>query len=381
MAGCPRETLITDMDTIDPMVVPAPPSREPSPELPRGRWLGWGIRGALALLVLFGGLQVTLPYYAVAPGTARQVNDLIRVPEDREFPPRGRVLMSTVSLSQVNAFEAVFGWLDPDTDVLPEDRVLGTTPRDRFTQENLQLMDDSKQVAVVVGLRRLGYAVREHGKGGLLVRVEDGSPAEGRLAQGEVITAVDGRPTSLSQDVVQAVRSHKPGEPVRLEVVGLDGATRVEAIPLGRRGDGAEGFLGVLLRTKEQKFDLPFDVTIDSGTVGGPSAGLAFTLAVMDALSTGELTGGKRVAATGTIEIDGQVGDVGGVAQKTAAVRAAGAHVFLVPENEFAEAKAHAGRSLEVVKVASLDEAIAALAHLGGDVSALGDRAPAGTPG
>ncbi len=387
MAGCARETLITDMDTIDPMVVPAPSWREPSPEPPRRRWLLWGLPSAVALLLLFGAVQVNLPYYAMSPGLARQVNDLIRVPEDRTFPPRGRVLLSTVRMSQVNAFEALFGWLDPDTDVLPEDQVLGTTPRDRFTQENLQLMDDSKQVAVVVALRRLGYTVGEHGKGGLLVQVEDDSPADGRLAQGEVVTGVDGRPTSLSQEVVQAIRAHKPGEVVRLEVLGVDGAARVEEITLGRRagrggaGGGGEGFLGVLLRTKEHKFDMPFDVTIDSGTIGGPSAGLAFTLAVIDVLSTGELTGGKRVAATGTIEIDGKIGDVGGVVQKTAAVRDAGAQVFLVPENEFAEAKAHAGRSVEVIKVATLDEAIAALAHFGGDISALGPATPVGTPG
>jgi PDZ domain-containing protein len=286
-----------------------------------------------------------------------------------------------VSLSQVNALEALLGWLDPDTDVLPEDRVLGTTPRGRFTEENLQLMDDSKQVAVVVALRRLGYAVSEQGKGALLVRVEEDSPAAGRLAQGEVITGVDGQPTSLSQEVVQGIRSHKPGEAVRLDVLGLQGVTRVEEITLGRRPNSTEGFLGVLLRTKEQKFDFPFDVGIDSGTIGGPSAGLAFALGVIDTLSTGELTGGKKVAVTGTIEIDGKVGDVGGVVQKTAAVRAAGAHVFLVPEGEFAEAKAHAGRSLKVVKVGTLDEAIAALASLGGDASALGDPAAAGTPG
>lgn len=380
MAGCARETLITHMDTIDPMLVPAPLSWEPVPEPPRRRWLLWGIPAALALLLMVGAVQLTLPYYALAPGSARQVNDLIRVPEDRSFPPRGRVLLSTVSLSQVNALEAFFGWLDPDTDVLPEDQVLGTTSRGQFTEQNLQLMDDSKQVAVVVALRRLGYTVPEQGKGALLVRIEEDSPAHGRLAQGEVITGVDGRPASLSQEVVQGIRSHKPGEAVRLDVLGLDGATRVEEIRLGRRPDSTQGFLGVLLRTKEQKFDFPFDVGIDSGTIGGPSAGLAFTLGVIDTLSTGELTGSKRVAVTGTIEIDGTVGDVGGVAQKTAAVRAAGAQVFLVPKGEFVEAKKHAGRSLEVVKVETLDQAIAALARLGGDVSALG-KAPAGTPG
>jgi PDZ domain-containing protein len=333
------------------------------------------------MLLLLGSMQVSLPYYALAPGDARQVNDLIRVPKDRSFPPRGEVLLSTVSLRRVNALGAFFGWLDSDIDVLPEKQILGSTPRSKFTEQNIQEMDTSKQLAAVVALRRLGYTVAEHGKGGLVVDVEEKAPASGRLSQGDVITGIDGRPAALSQEVVQVIRQHKPGESVRLDVLGVKGETRVEDVVLGKRPEGGdEGFLGVVLHTKEQKFDYPFDVVIDSGTIGGPSAGLAFTLGVLDTLTAGELTGGRKVAATGTIEIDGRVGDVGGVVQKTAAVRAAGASVFLVPPEEYEAARSHAGSKLEVVKVETLDDAIAAMARLGGDVSALGVT-PTGTPG
>lgn len=379
MAGCARQTRRTDVDTIDPMVVPAPPGWD-EPESSKWRWLRWAAPALVVVLLVLGSMQIPLPYYALAPGDARQVNDLIRVPKDRSFPPRGQVLLSTVSLGRVNALEALIGWLDPDIDVLPEDLILGTTPRRDFTQQNLQEMDTSKQLAAVVALRRLGYAVAEQGKGAVVVQVEDRAPAAGRLALGDVITGIDGRPTTLSQEVVQAIRGHAPGEAVRLEVQGVKGDSRVEEIVLGKRPDGGQGFLGVVLNTKEQKFDYPFDVVIDSGTIGGPSAGLAFTLGVLDTLTAGELTGGKKVAATGTIEIDGRVGDVGGVVQKTAAVRAAGAEVFLVPDGEYEEALDHAGPRLEVVKVSNLDEALAAMARFGGDVSALGE-APAGTRG
>jgi PDZ domain-containing protein len=380
MAGCARQTRHTDVDTIDQMVVPPPPGWDTSEEASSWRWLRWAAPAFVIVLLLLGSMQVSLPYYALAPGDARQVNDLIRVPKDRSFPPRGEVLLSTVSLSRVNALEAFIGWLDGDVDVLPEDQILGTTPRDRFTEQNIQEMDTSKQVAAVVALRRLGYAVDEQGKGALVVHVEDKAPASGRLVQGDVITGIDGRAASLSQEVVQAIRQHKPGESVRLDVLGVKGETRVEEVVLGSRPQRSEGYLGVVLNTKEQKFDYPFDVVIDSGTIGGPSAGLAFTLGVLDTLTAGELTGGKKVAATGTIEIDGHVGDVGGVVQKTAAVRAAGASVFLVPPGEYDDARRHAGPKLDVVQVASLDDAIAALARLGGDVSALGVT-PAGTPG
>src|SRR5688572_8183716 len=168
--------------------------------------------------------------------------------------------------------------------------------------------------------------------------------AAGRLEEGDTIVAVDGESTFLVQDAVNAIKAHRPGDQVRLEVVDADGEPRVEQITLAERDGGA--VLGVTMRTKDRRFDLPLDVTIDSGTVGGPSAGLAFTLGVIDRLSSGELTGGTNVAVTGTIDIDGNVGDVGGVVQKTAAVRAKGVRWFLVPPGEYEQARRHAGRDL-----------------------------------
>lgn len=368
------------MNTTQPIVVPGPLAWEPLPPPPQRRLLRALLAAIVLLSVLFAAVEVSLPYYAIAPGSARQVNDLIRVPRDRAFPPDGEVYLATVSLGQVNVIEAVRGWIDPATDVVPQERVLGSTPRGQFRRQNLQLMDDSKEAAVVAALRRLGFAVTEHGSGSLVVRVEEGSPADGRLSEGDVITAVDGRPTPLSHQAVEGIRAHKPGDRVRLDVRGVDGESRVEEVVLASRPKSDSGFLGVFLRTKEQKFEHPFDVTIDSGDIGGPSAGLAFTLGVIDVLTAGELTGGRKVAATGTMELDGRVGDVGGVAQKTAAVRRAGADYFLVPADEYDEAVAHAGTRLKVMKVATLDDAIAALGRVGGDVSALGPP-PDGTPG
>ncbi|HET7490131.1 MAG TPA: PDZ domain-containing protein [Acidimicrobiales bacterium] len=329
--------------------------------------------GPLAVLValVVGALQVGLPYYALAPGEARQVDDLIKVPGDRRFPPRGDVLLSTVSIRRVTALEALTGWLDPNTEVVPEERILGTTPRKQFTQQNIEEMDNSKQNAAVVALRRLGYTVTEHGKGALVVQVDEAAPAHGHLVQGDVVTAVDGKPTPLVDDLVGAVRSRQPGDIVHLDVTNAKGESRTEDVTLGRHPGREGGYLGVVLKTKEQKFDYPFDLSIDSGAIGGPSAGLAFTLGVLDVLTPGELTGGQKIAATGTIDLDGTVGDVGGVVQKTAAVRKAGAKVFLVPPGEYREARAHAGRNLEVVKVSTLDEALAAIGKHGGDVSAV----------
>jgi PDZ domain-containing protein len=375
MAGCPTNAAKRqDVDTIDPMVVPDPATGAPSPEAaapphPPFNRLWWALPSLLFVLAVGALLNVTLPYFAIAPGEARTVDDLIAAPEDRAHPPRGRVYLATVSLQRVKALGALRGWLDKDIDVVHEEQILGDTPRRQYRRQNLELMDDSKETALVVGLRYLGYDVAEHGKGSLVVNVADDLPAAGRIEPGDTILSVDGTPTPLVQNAVDAIRAHRPGDTVRLEVSDPDGRSRVEQIVLAEREGGP--ILGVTMRTKDRTFDLPFDVKVESAGIGGPSAGLAFTLGLIDKLSSGELTGGRRVAVTGTIEMDGRVGDVGGVTQKTAAVRAEGVRYFIVPPGEFEIARRHAGKDLTVLKAATLEEAVAALGSIGGDVDGL----------
>lgn len=361
------------MDTVDSMVVPGPSLPEALPDRPKrfsSRWLVPLL--VLILVVAVAASSFTLPYYAVAPGSARQVNDLIQVPQERAFPPRGKFLLTTVFLGRVTPLEAFTGWLKSEVDVVPAERVLGPVSKNQFSRYNRDLMNASKETAVVVALRHLGFPVPERGQGGLVGIVENGSPAEGRLKPGDVIVGVDGRSTQLATEVVDAIRARKPGERVRLDVREPTGTARAEEITLTSRPGREAGFLGVSVMTKDQSFDYPFEVKIGSADIGGPSAGLAFTLGVLDTLTPGELTGEKRVAATGTMELDGRVGEVGGVAQKVQAVKAARIEYFLVPPGEFDEAVANAGKTTKIVRVASLSEALAAVARLGGDVSILG---------
>src|SRR5262249_756665 len=133
----------------------------------------------------------------------------------------------------------------------------------------------------------------------------------------------------------------------------------VPADPDGRRpANPNKAFLGIGYETRDQHFDVPYTVSIDPGSVVGPSAGLAFTLELLDSLTPGELTGGQKIAVTGTIASDGSVGPVGGVAQKTAAVKAAGAKYFLVPPDELKDAEAHKGKDLIVAPITSVDDAL-----------------------
>jgi Lon-like protease len=350
----------------------------------RRRRLAVGLWLCLVAAQAIASVTLTLPYYELAPGSARQLNDLISVPKDLRYPPRGEFLLTTVALDKVHPLDAIRGWLDPDIDVVPERDILGPTPPKNFTQQGVQEMDESKQTAEVVALRRIGSPITESGAGALIVSVQKKAPADGHLLPGDVVTAVDGKTIHLRDDLVSAIAPHKFGDVVKLTATTGDQPSRIETLTLG--GSSADksqcsassaltgkGCMGVTLTTKSHAFDGPLlkQVAIDTPGIGGPSAGLAFTLALIDELRPGELTGGRKIAVTGTINLDETVGDVGGVVQKTAAVRRSGAEVFLVPPEEYKVAKAHAGKHLQVIEVRTLDDALAALGRLGGDVSGL----------
>ena len=366
------------MSTTDPMVPRGPldwsPWTEPSAAPKRRRhWLRATVFVLLLLLTVavIASNFVTLPYYAIAPGSARRVDDLVQVSDpSKAFHHQGTVLFTTVSLYKAKTFDAIQSWFNHDIDLVPEKQILGTTKPGQLNQQNLQEMTQSKDTAVDVALRRMG--VKEEGKGTLIAGVETNVPANGHLNAGDVILSIDGHPTLLSQDAVDAIRNHKPGDTSQFVVLGANGQQRTETITYGENPATHVAFVGISLTTKDMHFDVPYTVKIDSGQVGGPSAGLAFTLEVIDTLTAGDLTGGKKVAVTGTIDEEGHVGEVGGVPQKTAAVKAAGAHYFLVPASEYDQAKAHAGKNLTVIPVHTLEDALSALRTVGGDTTALG---------
>jgi PDZ domain-containing protein len=332
------------------------------------------------LLVLLGLIAagliaasvVRIPYYAMAPGSAVDVEPLVAVGHGGpSFPPTGRVFLTTVSLRQATVLGALRGWLDPDVDVVERDKIVPPhTDADQLRKMNLQLMDSSKDAAKGVAFEQLGYDAIS-GSGASVVQVVPGSPADGTLRKDDTIVELGGKPVRIDGDVISMLSGRDPGDRVALVVERKGKRVPVE-VRLGRRPEARDqAFLGVGLTTRDLKLNFPYDVTIESERIGGPSAGLAFTLELLDVLTKGELTGGRKVAATGTIELDGTVGDVGGVAQKTAAVRAAGIDVFLVPRGELADARKAAGDHLQIEPVDTLDDALRILARQGGNGLAL----------
>jgi PDZ domain-containing protein len=306
---------------------------------------------------------VRIPYDTIGPGSAKVVNKLVTINGHESYPPAGQVLYTTVAVRErVSVLQALLGWLDGTTDVLPEKDIRGNIPADQYQELNVQAMSDSKSAAEALALARIGYT--NLGAGAEVQSVADGSPAAGaKLAARDVIQSMDAKPIRTSEDAVNAIRAHKPGDVVRIRIDRAGTPTDLEAT-LTEAKDGT-ALLGVRLSTKIQ---LPFEIKIDSGQVVGPSAGLAYALELLDVLTPGELTGGAgvKVAATGELGANGAVGAIGGIAQKVTTVKRAGATAFLVPKENEAEARKHAGKNLKIYGVSSFDEALSVLGGMQG---------------
>jgi Lon-like protease len=364
-----------------------PVLRTPRP----GRRLLIGVLAAVAMLLVAAlvASRVTLNYFVLSPGDAEPVAPLITVPADRAHHVHGSVLLTDVYEAQVTALSYLPDRWSSDDQLIPTDELVPTgIPVSELTAQGFLEMVQAKDDAEVAALRRLGFAVPEHNAGVVVEGVTSGTPALAALQVADVLTGVDGRPTPTLCSFVAALGAMRPGEPTRLEVQEnrfsasgtlLHGAVVTKTVRLIKRpagipgGQGCTGyrsqggFLGVVVAT-QQDFTYPFPIRIDTADIGGPSAGLAMTLGLINTLSGGRLTGGRVVAATGTIDPRGDVGDVGGVAQKTIAVERAGASVFFVPDPELAVARAKATPGLRVYAVSSLSQALADLQRLGGHV-------------
>ncbi len=346
----------------------------------RRRRTRWAFAGA-AVLLLAGAVAVyaaqQVPYYSLSPGSLYPTTDLVLVEEVEPDDPTGEVLFTTVSVNKLTRFERWLAEQDGDVDILAEEIVAGDRTPDENRAFNQRLMADSKQTAIAVALEQLGEDVVLTGTGAGVGQVVPDVPAAEVIEAGDTIIEAGGEPIALADDLVAVIEDHEPGDVLSLVVEDLAGETReVDAELVERDEDPGEPMLGVSIETRDRGIELPFLIDIDTGSVGGPSAGLAMALAVLDVLTPGELTGGHRVATTGTIDLAGQVGAVGGVKQKTISARDDGVELFLVPAAEADEAREHAG-DMRVVGVEVLEDALVALVELGGEPlpDAL-DRAP-----
>lgn len=325
----------------------------------------------LALLAVLAVAVLPAPYVVEQPGpvfdtlaaaTGGSSVPVIRIDGHRTYPTSGRLDALTVSVvgapgSAPSWFALARDWLDPTRAVVPVEQVYPPeVSGQQVHQQGSAEMQQSQQAATAAALTELGLPVSGTVRIG---QVQHGSAAEGHLRVGDVLHAVDGMQLLDPCSLQDAVIANGTGRAMRFTVV-RSGATRTEAVTPRTVTDGGVRRPLVGIGTTGT-YTFPFTVRLRLADVGGPSAGQMFALGIIDELTPGSLTGGRHVAGTGTICADGTVGAIGGIVQKMAAARAAGATVFLAPRADCDEVVGHVPAGLTVYAVRTLRDSLADL--------------------
>ncbi len=311
--------------------------------------------GVTALVVLVFALNFyRLPVVALTPGPAEDVLARIKVQGSTPvYDSKGKLYLTSVGIDDdVRFYEALLDLANRDVELRPRAELFPEGDNnDEIDRENVELMDQSKTVAQVVALRELGYTVKPSG---VVVRdVVRGTPAAGKLEAGDRILRVDGREVASIDQVRAAITSHRTGERVAFLVSRDETRTSVAV-----RVAAADGQPRVGVELRERFENLPVKVSIETENIGGPSAGLMFALSIIDRLTSEDLTGGRRIAGTGEISVDGEVAPIGGVAEKLVAARRQGATIFLIPRDNCPDVRGRVPAGLRLVRVATLDDAL-----------------------
>jgi PDZ domain-containing protein len=319
---------------------------------------------SLGLLVVLVGLALTwIPsdHYIITPDRARPTDPLVAIPGEEDAAGESGIYMVDVRVGRANLLERIFPGIHDGATLLPEQAVnpQGVSDRQR-RRASLNDMSRSQLVAVAVALEELGRDVEVTPAGVEVQLVVPGAPADGVLEVGDVIVSVNGEEVATTDELRTAFDEVEPGDSVELTVERDEKPTEVAVETRAAQDDPERAVMGVEVQDTED-FEFPLDIEIDAGGIGGPSAGLAFALDIVDELGEDDLTRGRTVVATGALGLDGTVIPIGGVKQKAIGAKEAGADIFLVPDRNYEEAR-NAVDGLRVVPVSNLSEALSALA-------------------
>lgn len=320
---------------------------------------------AILLITVFiaSGLFIRLDYYIVKPSRALELGELIEV-ENRDPDDQGAFFLLTVSQLRATPFTALYGLIHPHFSISPISSVI---PRGMDEEEYRQLqadnMTESRLMAQVVALRRAGYNINVVSEGVEVIGFLENAPAEPYLQEGDRLLTVDGKIVILASEVPLIVQDREVGETVKLELI-RDGRTLEIELETGEHPEEPGlPFLGIYIKTLPWEAEIPVNIEMDTGRIGGPSAGMMFTLEIINQIIDDDLTAGKYIAGTGTIDFTERIGRIGGVAQKVIAAERAGAEFIFVPEANYEDAL-EAAQLIVVVPVSDLEEVLDFLSNL-----------------
>jgi Lon-like protease len=315
---------------------------------------------ALAPVVAFGVLLglVTVPYVSLGPGptynTLGEVDgkEVVDIEGTKVYATTGHLNMTTVAQrDNLTMGQALVYWMSGREQLWPRDLVYPPDKsREEVNKDNTAEFEQSEAQAEYAALGYLKYAPALTAE-----IVNKNGPSAGKLQPGDAIDKVNGTPITGLDQFQSLLKQTKPGQNIVVDYRRKNGPAGTTTITLGKNADRDWGFLGVSVREAPWA---PFKVTFNLANIGGPSAGLMFTLAVIDKLTTGDLADSRFIAGTGTIDADGKVGAIGGITHKMLAAQEAGATVFLVPADNCAEARGGNDEGLELLKVETISQAV-----------------------
>jgi PDZ domain-containing protein len=335
----------------------------------------------LSLVSVIAASLISLRLWELAPGSVEQVSNRLSFDKNAlsqvtRYPAESSVMFVTALGGRLTALDALVGALDSDVDVQTYKERFGESTPGVQQQVGFQSMTSAKQIAEYVAYTRLGLDA-SFTLGAIVVNelvcleTPVALSACKQLEVGDTLTALNGESIATLDELLPLMMGKKEGEIVTLTITPHKTTTSVERrVQLIVSPDDPNRVIIGFIPADTRTVDLPFEVGIDTDQIGGPSAGLAFTLALLDELTPGDLMGGKRVVATGTINEDESVGSIGALQQKAVAVKAVGADVFIVPasqsDEDIAAARRAVGTKVTVIPVNNLEEALMALESLGG---------------
>jgi PDZ domain-containing protein len=311
----------------------------------------------IILLLIVFNYYLSLKFTVIAPGITVDLKNIVTV-ENGNKDAKGSFFLTTVSSRTLNIPLLLYAAIDPYVNIEPKEEMIppGWEIK-KYIEYTKQWMKESQKIAEVVALRKAGYNPEIRGDGAQVVEIMTDSPARGKLFPGDIIKKVDGRRVNLADEMVKGVTSHKIGETVNLEVERKGRILNITVPTVESKTEKGKAVIGVYITTLNWKPLLPANINIDTGEIGGPSAGSMFVLEILNQLLPEDLTKGYKIAGTGTIGLDEQIGEIGGVQQKVIAAHRDGAQIFFVPEGNAGDAMLAArGLDIKVVPVRKLDD-------------------------
>ncbi|AEE91596.1 PDZ/DHR/GLGF domain protein [Tepidanaerobacter acetatoxydans Re1] len=321
----------------------------------------------ITIIILLLGLNYYLgqTYTIVAPGITVDLKEIVTV-ENGSKHKEGSFFLTTVSSRTLNIPLLFYAAVDPYVNIERKEQMIPTGwDMQQYMDYMRRWMEESQKIAEVVALRKAGYNTQILGDGAQVVEIMPESTAKGKLLPGDIIKKVDKEKVNLAEEVVKKVSNHNIGEMVELEVERQNKTITVFIPTMESKTEKGKSVIGIYITTLNWKPILPLKIDIDTGDIGGPSAGSMLTMEILNQLSSENLTKGHKIAGTGTISLDEQIGEIGGVQQKVKAAYRDGAEIFFVPERNANDAvKAAEGLNIEIISVTKLDDILDYLEEL-----------------